>query len=635
MNAPWVCILISTHSPCVGTLRAVSAIGVGVLCAMITYRRGAIALLVSTDRAISYEPQEVKRATVQGFTLFLCLIPEKITNGKSSPCRDILIAIMATKELKSFLSPILLFTLALYPNIAYFFTQDAGLSYLFTSLLYALPLLSLLLLVRNKIIFYSLLFLITICTLLEYTMVILFDNYVVSGNILAILMTDTTEGTEFIQANVHICWQWIPILVLSALSVYFYNVNAKRNIRICILFILVSIILPSVFVKYKITNSYKNKLTYEYFIPTRIFNRPPYNVPYQIYNIIKIQQVKKSIKEAENFTFNASKQVVDKREIHVLAIGESMRFDKLSLNGYNRKTTPLLDSTKNLISFNNYYSTACLTMFSVPQVVTRATPLNYELIYKEKGIVQAFKEVGFKTYVIVAGVNLLSYEKYLTLGTDSLIVLPNKIINGEEVSGDRDIVVKMDSLIKSSDDNIFFIVEFKGNHHPYTNYESNYDVWKPNFKTSANVKSDSLYINAYDNSMLYQDWILSGIIDKIKQQNTVSTFIFVSDHGENITPTGGGHGGDCSPIKTEYHVPFIFWYSDMYASNFPKKIELANSRKDVKLNADNIFYSVCDIANIELDSIYSHTDYSIFSENFEEHDRYVLLPDGINYIKVD
>ena len=631
-----MCIFISTHYPCVVTLRAVSAIDMGVLCILITYRSWAIALLVSTERAISYEPQEVKRATVQGFTLFLCLIPEKITNGKSSPCRDILIAIMATKELKSFLSPILLFTLALYPNIAYFFTQDAGLNYLFTSLLYALPLLSLLLLVRNKIIFYSLVFLITICTLLEYTMVILFDNYVVSGNILAILMTDTTEGTEFIQANVHICWQWIPLLVLSAISVYFYNVNAKRNIRICILFILVSIILPSVFVKYKITNSYKNKLTYEYFIPTRIFNRPPYNVPYQIYNIIKIQQVKKSIKEAENFTFNASKSSIDKREIHVLAIGESMRFDKLSLNGYNRKTTPLLDSTKNLISFNNYYSTACLTMFSVPQVVTRATPLNYELNYKEKGIVQAFKEVGFKTYVIVAGGNLLSYEKYLTLGTDSLIILPNRMVGSEEVSGDRDIVVKIDSLVNVSDDNIFFIVEFKGNHHPYTNYENKYDIWKPNFKTaSADVKSDSLYINAYDNSMLYQDWILSGIIDKINKQNTISTFTFVSDHGENITATGGGHGGDCSPIKTEYHVPFIFWYSDMYASNFPKKIELAKSRKDVRLNADNIFYSVCDIANIELDSIYSHTDYSISSENFEEHERYVLLPDGINYIKVD
>ena len=37
-----------------------------------TYRRGAYALLVSDIRALP-EPQGVKRATVQGFTLFLCL----------------------------------------------------------------------------------------------------------------------------------------------------------------------------------------------------------------------------------------------------------------------------------------------------------------------------------------------------------------------------------------------------------------------------------------------------------------------------------------------------------------------------------------------------------------------------------
>ena len=36
-----------------------------------TYLRGASALLVSTDRAMR-RPQNVERATVQGFTFFLC-----------------------------------------------------------------------------------------------------------------------------------------------------------------------------------------------------------------------------------------------------------------------------------------------------------------------------------------------------------------------------------------------------------------------------------------------------------------------------------------------------------------------------------------------------------------------------------
>ena len=543
-----------------------------------------------------------------------------------------------TLLLGSYLSPILLFLCALYPTFAFAITQQSGISYLFTSLLYGLPLLAILLFINNKVLYYSLVAIITICTLLEYTMVMLFDNYVLSGNILAVIMTDATEGGDFIKANASICWQWLPILLLSILSAYTYSQTSKRNMKIRIAFLLTSFLLPSLFVCYKLHVSYQDKLTYHYFIPTRIFNCPPYNVPYQIYNIVRIQQVKQSISEAEHFIFHATKQKSNNREVHVLAIGESMRFDKLSLNGYHRETTPCLDTLSHLISFNNYYSTACLTMFSVPQVVTRATPLNYEINYKEKGIVQPFKEVGFKTFVLVAGGNLLSYETYLTNGVDSLILFPNKMVGEEEISGDKYIALTIDSLIKSCDDNLFLILQFKGNHHPYTNFEDDFDVWKPNFKTASaeeRANNDSLYINAYDNSMLYQDKILSHIIGQINKENIASTFTFVSDHGENITADGGGHGGDCSPVKTEYHVPFMFWCSDVYKQNNMQKVYNAQKRINAKLNADNIFYSLCDMASIELDSMYSHLDYSVFSDYFTEHERYVLLPDGINYILVE
>ena len=45
---PRGCVFSSPHDPQYRTLRAVSVIVMGVLCAMITYRRGAYALLVST-----------------------------------------------------------------------------------------------------------------------------------------------------------------------------------------------------------------------------------------------------------------------------------------------------------------------------------------------------------------------------------------------------------------------------------------------------------------------------------------------------------------------------------------------------------------------------------------------------------
>lgn len=542
------------------------------------------------------------------------------------------------KKFLPFLSPLLLFICAIYPNITYCILHDEGISYLITSVLYALPLLPILLVIRKRWLYILLAILITCSTLLEYTMVVLFDNYVLSGNILAIIMTDTAEGSDFIKANAYVCWQWIPIIIISVLSCYTYSEKTICKLLCVIGLFVVLVALPCSFVCYKLSYTYsgKDKLTYQYFIQTRILNRPPYNIPYQLYNIAKIQSVKKYIEEAKSFTFNATKSPSSIREIHVLAIGESMRYSNLSLNGYVRKTTPNLDTIANLISYDNYYSTACLTMFSVPQIVTRATPQNYERNYKERGIVQAFKEVGFKTYVLVGGRNLLSYEKYLTNSADSLILLPDRIKNGEVISGDRDIAFKMDSLIASTDENLFFVLQFKGNHHPYTNYENEFDRWIPNFKTSGSAEiSDSLYINAYDNSMLYQDYILSDIISKIDKSNTIATFTLVSDHGENLTATGGGHGGNCNPIRTEYHVPFLFWYSNDFVNSFPKKIENAKSNESAKINADNIFYTVCDIANIQIDSTYQQNEYSLVSDSFKEHERYVLLPDGVSYIKVD
>ena len=52
-----------------------------------TYLRGASALLVSTDRAMR-RPQNVERATVQGFTLFLCRQRETEKIAKREDCHQ-------------------------------------------------------------------------------------------------------------------------------------------------------------------------------------------------------------------------------------------------------------------------------------------------------------------------------------------------------------------------------------------------------------------------------------------------------------------------------------------------------------------------------------------------------------------
>ena len=149
------------------------------------------------------------------------------------------------------------------------------------------------------------------------------------------------------------------------------------------------------------------------------------------------------------------------------------------------------------------------------------------------------------------------------------------------------------------------------------------------------IRDSMMLINAYDNSILYTDYILASLIETINRPNTVSAFMFVSDHGEAIGNGGAGHGGNCSPIKCEYHVPYIFWWSEEYASFYPNKIRQAKANKKARINGDCMYYTLCDMADITLSEQYSQPTWSVLSERFAEHPRLVLVPDGKTCIQVE
>jgi glucan phosphoethanolaminetransferase (alkaline phosphatase superfamily) len=474
-------------------------------------------------------------------------------------------------------------------------------------------------------------------SIIDLTMIDLYKDYLLPGGILSTIKTNPQEAAEFYNTNLKEVFRWIPLIICCIVGCCLYQTRNKLIPNIVI--VIGSIIIPTVFVTGKVIGSYDSKITFRYYIDHRIWNRTPYNVVFQSINTVKELNKRKYIEHTSQISFGAHQETTtSQKEVYIFAIGESLRYDNLSLNGkYARSTTPLLEQKSNLLLFHNYYSQACLTMYSVPQLVTRATPDNYDLNFKERSIVEPFRECGFKTYTIVSQTNLLSYEKYLSNGVDSLIIVPNIVQNGEIIMGDKTMVHIVDSLMQQHD-KLFIMMQFLGNQSFFTNYEKEFDIYKPNSNSCTDeerLTSDSLLINAYDNSILYTDWVLSSIIDVIDRPDIVSSFVFVSDHGEHISKDGAGHGGNCSPVKEEYHVPFIFWWSDEYEALYPEKTYVAKSHTHSKINGDCIFYSLCDMADIQLDSIYATPSWSVFSSKFEEHPRLILLPDGINSIAVD
>lgn len=368
-------------------------------------------------------------------------------------------------------------------------------------------------------------------------------------------------------------------------------------------------------------------ITTRFYVEQNVLSRPPYNFCFQSYNAIEQQWQKGYIKEAEKMKFGAKRPKINEKESYVLAIGESLRYDNLSLAGYGRKTTPLLETLENLTLFSDYYSAANLTMYSVPQIVTRATADNFVLNYQEKSIIQPFKECGFKTFVVCAG-NLLGEKtnKYLVKGCDVLYSL-----EAGEDSRIAEIVDSLSCLYPKT----FFIVQFKGNHGPYNNFKKEQNVYRPNpvFDNSSWTDHQAV-VNAYDNTVLFTDYNVYHIIKAIDKPGYQSAFLMVSDHGADYDTGVSDHGGNCNPRKAEYHVPLIVWNSKVWGDKYPQKKANLLLNKNKPVNSDNIFYSVCDMADITIDKKYSKPEWSVFAKNLKPHERKLLVPDGKNYIIV-
>ena len=348
-------------------------------------------------------------------------------------------------------------------------------------------------------------------------------------------------------------------------------------------------------------------------------------VPYNIMkcSVLAVQQgVEKLwlIPRAEGMRFNAARPKTEGREYYVMCVGESLRAANMGINGYDRETTPQLQEMGNVVSFRNFYSTATLTLYSVPMMVTRATVDEYNLNYTEYGILKPFKECGFKTFVLSPG-KLLTYEEYLTRGADSVFDVRNDFVIPELI----------DSLTRVHE-KVFFLVQLYQSHCYFANFTPEFDVYHPNLVSDEGAVSKDLLLNAYDNTVLTTDDVMCRIIRAIDKPEARATFLFASDHGEVLDMDKPRRGGVLNPDRVEYHVGALFWSNDKWNAVHPDEAERIRSRRDAPVNGDYLFYTACDMADIVIDRRLWKPELSLMSKDFRTHVRKVLMPDGLKVL---
>jgi glucan phosphoethanolaminetransferase (alkaline phosphatase superfamily) len=409
--------------------------------------------------------------------------------------------------------------------------------------------------------------------------------------LLSIVDTNWDESTELLNSI------RIPIIFLLFLWAFYFFVAAKKInktsfIRSRKTAIAVSVIFAMIIFAGYSTNYLK-----------KVY---PYDLIYRGYQIYAAKmEIKQGFEKIHNFRFEAQKMdSLPDKEVYVFVIGETGRYSSYSLNGYERETSPRLSKTDNLISYTDFFSEANITSTSVSLILTRASARDYNRSFVEKSFVDAFKEAGFKTYWIANQSANNNFIRRIAKDADKAFFKETSF--DETDNFDEQLWVFLDEILAKDDKKVLIVLHTLGSHFRYNfRYPDSYEVFKPSLKGTFDYaliasKNKKLFVNTYDNSILYTDFFLSNTIKKIKRLKSISALVYVADHGENLFDTDENivfHGGS-KFTEYDFHVPFFVWTSEKYDLQYPEKAANLRRNKDKKLNTSHIFYSLLDMAHI-------------------------------------
>jgi len=414
-----------------------------------------------------------------------------------------------------------------------------------------------------------------------------------------LLQTNPHEASGVISFDLVI--MVLCITLITALFLYYYNKLYHNTFAKRIKITIILMLSPALFLLY--------------------FSRPvmPYAFIYAInmYNKYQkiihqprtdISELPSSFNEERNYDLNV-----------IFIIGEAARADHFSINGYTRKTSPNIEKLQ-VVSLPNINSIYGVTNKCVPLMVTRATEHTFETAFKETSFVSIFNKHGFTTawisnqdvidnsYSNIASfANEASIKKQIIWNTKSI---KNYSIKNANIL-DENMLPELDQLLKINNKKLV-ILHCMGSHWEFhKHYPDAFRKFIPICTTSnvSRCNHDEL-VNNYDNSILYADYFISQVIQRLIHKNAI--VIYCSDHGEFLGEDG--YYGHIPGIqRKEITNPAMFiWMSDEYKKRNPEKYNNLLENKNKQLPSYVIFHSILDAASIT--SAAANYKLSIFSK---------------------
>lgn len=267
--------------------------------------------------------------------------------------------------------------------------------------------------------------------------------------------------------------------------------------------------------------------------------------------------------------------------LFVFVIGESHTRDRMTAYGpQEHETTPWLKdmrSDRNFILFDKAYTSYVATVSALTYALTAKNQYN-DISYDDSpSIVEVVRASGYETYW------LSNQSKISPWSTPISIISSNAdhhVWLGETYDGEL-----LKHLPTQDGKPTVIFIHLVGSHTDYPNrYPPEYKFWDEQDRT-----------NAYDNSLRYNDWVLSQLYEAFKARPDFQVMIYMADHGEN--PKLGHRPAHFTWDMAR--IPLWFAMSDDFVKKHPQIVAALKENAVKPFTNDMMFDSLCGVFGLK------------------------------------
>ena len=238
------------------------------------------------------------------------------------------------------------------------------------------------------------------------------------------------------------------------------------------------------------------------------------------------------------------------------------------------ETTPWLKdmrSDRNFILFDKAYTSYVATVSALTYALTAKNQYN-DISYDDSpSIVEVVRASDYETYW------LSNQSKISPWSTPISIISSNAdhhVWLGETYDGEL-----LKHLPTQDGKPTVIFIHLVGSHTDYPNrYPPEYKFWDEQDRT-----------NAYDNSLRYNDWVLSQLYEAFKARPDFQVMIYMADHGEN--PKLGHRPAHFTWDMAR--IPLWFAMSDDFVKKHPQTVAALKENAVKPFTNDMMFDSLC------------------------------------------